>query len=72
MHGFINKAYMEKLKALIIKEGIYTNVRVTTAAQKYQPMENDNFLPTTNIKKIKDTYKTLQSIVSVQTCFLIE
>jgi hypothetical protein len=60
MHGIINKACMEKFKPLI-KEGevyIITNVRVTTAAQKYRPVENDkvvNFLPSTNIKKVKDT-----------------
>ena len=60
MHGVFNKACMEKFKTLT-EEGkvqIIANVRVTTAIQKYRPVENDkvlNFLLTTNIKKIKDT-----------------
>ena len=60
MHGVINKAYIEKFKPLIKQCKVYiiTNVKVTAAAQKYRLVENDkvlNFLPTTNIKKIKDT-----------------
>nr|TKW01714.1 hypothetical protein SEVIR_8G197000v2 [Setaria viridis] len=46
MHGVINKAYTEKFKPLI-EEG-----------NKYRPVENDrivNFLPTTTLKKVKDT-----------------
>jgi hypothetical protein len=52
MHGVINKVCMEKFKPMV-KEGevyIITNVRVTTAAQKYRPVENGkvvNFFPTT-------------------------
>jgi hypothetical protein len=50
---------LRKFKPLIEKGKVYIikNVKVTPAAQKYQPVDNDkvlNFLPTTNIKKIKD------------------
>jgi hypothetical protein len=60
IHGVINKAYIEKFKPLIEEGKVYiiSNVEVTIAARKYRPVENDkalNFLPTTNIKKIKDT-----------------
>nr|TKW28868.1 hypothetical protein SEVIR_3G357300v2 [Setaria viridis] len=59
MHGVINKAYMEKFKPLIQENNVYiiANVKVKTAAKKYQPVENDkvaNFLPITTLKKIKD------------------
>lgn len=60
MHGVINKVYMEKFTPLIEEGNVYiiTNVRVTPAAVKYRPVENDkvlNFLPTTTLKRIDDT-----------------
>ncbi|KAJ1276844.1 hypothetical protein BS78_05G247100 [Paspalum vaginatum] len=60
IHGVINKIYMEKFRPLIQEGNVYNigNVKVTSAAQKYRPVENDkvvNFLPTTTLKKIKDT-----------------
>ncbi|KAF8673419.1 hypothetical protein HU200_048983 [Digitaria exilis] len=57
MHRVINKTHIEKL----IEEGnVYSiaNVRVTSEAQKYRPVQNDNilnFLPTITLTKIKDT-----------------
>ena len=56
----IRHVCMEKFKTLTEEGNVYiiSNVRVTTAIQKYRPVENDkvlNFLLTTNIKKIKDT-----------------
>ena len=60
MHGVINKAYM-KTNSNHSSEGkvyVIANVKFMTTAQKYQPMKNDkvlNFLPTTTVKKIKDT-----------------
>ena len=59
-HRVINKAHMENFKQLIEEGNVYiiANVRVTPAAQKYRPVENDkilNFLPTTTLKKIKNT-----------------
>ncbi|OEL38678.1 hypothetical protein BAE44_0000304, partial [Dichanthelium oligosanthes] len=52
MPGVINKAYMKKFKPLVEEGSVYiiANVRVTQAARKYRPVENDkvlNFLPTT-------------------------
>ena len=59
MHGVINKSYIEKFRSFIQEGNVYTitNVRVTQAAQKFRPVENDMvilFSPTTNIEKIKD------------------
>jgi hypothetical protein len=43
MHGVINKVYTEKFKPLIEEGNVYiiANVRVTPAARKYWPVEND-------------------------------
>ena len=72
MHGVINKVYMEKFKPLIEEGNMYiiANVRVTPAAQKYRPMENDkilNFLLTTTLKMIKDTEDILMCSFKVFT-----
>ncbi|KAG2562939.1 hypothetical protein PVAP13_8KG304450 [Panicum virgatum] len=72
MHGVINKVYMEKFKPLIEEGNVYiiANVRVTPAAQKYRPMENDkilNFLLTTTLKMIKDTEDILMCSFKVFT-----
>ncbi|KAM0880860.1 hypothetical protein ACQ4PT_033300 [Festuca glaucescens] len=59
MHGVINKAYIEKFRSFIQEGNVYTitNVKVTQAAQKFRPVENDMiilFSPTTNIEKMED------------------
>ena len=46
IHWVINKAYIEKFKPQIEEGKVYiiTNVKVTAAAQKYRPVENDKVL----------------------------
>ena len=65
MHGVINKPYIEKFRSLIQEGSVYTitNVRVTQAAQKFRPVENDMiilFSPTTNVEKMEDNEDILK------------